>query len=118
MPWSLLFSETSVQRRRGAGQAEQAASIQAGFGTGGFESSERMHWMRTATDGRTGGPSLPRLLSPTALDGAVKSPVGLVEADVVGQLVAGGVELADLTLALEGVSHDAVIAAGGRKGTA
>lgn len=40
------------------------------------------------------------------LDGPVELPISFLEADVVGQLVAGGTKLADLPLGLQGVhSH-------------
>lgn len=58
--------------------------------------------------GGQGGPGEAR----GGLDGPVEAPVGLLEADVVGQLIAVGVELADLALGLQWVPHGAVDAAG------
>lgn len=77
------------------------------MGEAGAPSSEPVPAGRRRGRG-PGGPGEAR----GGLDRPVEAPVGLLEADVVGQLIAVGVELADLALGLQWVPHGAVDAAG------
>lgn len=69
----------------------ERAKLQAASTGGGREG--RGHLPQSSGGRRTAG----------GLDGPVELPISFLEADLVGQLVTGGAELADLPLGLEGV---------------